>query len=157
VDVLLSALSILPAARRPTATLVGEGRDLESFKRLSADLGLSATTHFTGRLPMSTAMQLGRILVMPSRNESFPYVVLEAAAAAIPMIASDVGGIAEILPREWLVPADNPAALAAAMADAMDHPDRLHLGALELQSTAKEKFSTTRMATETLAFYRQLL
>ena len=41
-------------------------------------------------------------MIVPSRNESFPYVVLEAAAAAVPLIATRVGGIPEVLPAEML-------------------------------------------------------
>ena len=51
---------------------------------------------FPGQLPVREAFKLGRVLVVPSRAESMPYIVLEAAGARVPMIATNVGGIPEI-------------------------------------------------------------
>ena len=48
-------------------------------------------------MPAREAFRLGRTLVVPSRAESLPYIVLEAAAAGLPLLASDVGGIPEIV------------------------------------------------------------
>jgi glycosyltransferase involved in cell wall biosynthesis len=99
VDILLEALALLPGA---TLTLVGDGPDLETYKTLAAKLGLSDTATFVGRMPMQKAVNLGRIMVLPSRFESFPYVVLETAGAGLPLITTAVGGIAEVVPRELL-------------------------------------------------------
>ncbi len=80
--------------------------------RWSGSLGLQDAVTFAGRLPAREAFRRGRVLVIPSRNESFPYVVLEAMAAGVPVFASDVGGIAEALPPECLVPATDVLAIA---------------------------------------------
>ena len=70
-------------------------------------------------------MTLGRIMVVPSRAESLPYVVLEAAASGMPLITTKVGGIPEIYGplSDTLVPPDDAGALARAIAQAIDQPD----------------------------------
>ena len=102
VDVLLHALAQLQrqrqgSARPVTAVIVGAGPDAEAFERLAHGLGLAQHVSFTGAMPAAEAFPLGRTLVVPSRAESFPYIVLEAAAAGLPLIATSVGGIPEIL------------------------------------------------------------
>ena len=62
-----------------------------------AGISVPAIRHFAGRLPIREAFTLGRIMVVPSRNESFPYVVLEAAAARIRDSEDEVFG--EVLTR----------------------------------------------------------
>ena len=69
---------------------------------------------------------MGRMLVIPSRAESLPYVVLEAAAAGLPIIATDVGGVPEIFGPQaaQLIPPDDIAALIGAITAAIDDPAR---------------------------------
>ncbi len=66
-------------------------------------------------MPARQAFALGRIMVVPSRAESFPYIVLEAAAAGKPLIATRVGGIPDMFGplAERLVPPDDRIALDA--------------------------------------------
>ena len=76
-------------------------------------------------MPVREAFKLGRVLVVPSRAESMPYVVLEAAGARVPMIATDVGGIPEIFGpyRDRLGPADDPADLQARIEATLAMPE----------------------------------
>jgi glycosyltransferase involved in cell wall biosynthesis len=99
VDLLLRALATLSGA---TLTLVGDGPAMDEYKALAATLGISDKARFMGRLPIAEAVKHGRIMVLPSRFESFPYVVLETAAASLPMITTAVGGIPEVVPRLML-------------------------------------------------------
>jgi glycosyltransferase involved in cell wall biosynthesis len=99
VDILLQALAKLPGA---TLTLVGDGPAMDEYKQLAANIGIAGHTRFMGRLPMYEAVKHGRIMVLPSRFESFPYVVLETAAASLPMITTAVGGIPEVVPHSLL-------------------------------------------------------
>lgn len=115
VDVLLRALASgsAPAERPLRLVLVGAGPDRDALDALARDLGLGGQVTFAGPLPAREAFALGRVLVIPSRAESLPYVALEAAAAQVPIVATRVGGIPEILgvDRHRLVPPDDPAAL----------------------------------------------
>ena len=110
---------------------------IAEFKNLAETLGLGTSVEFPGRLPTAQALKRGRLLVLPSRAESFPYVVLEAAAGRVPMIASDVGGIPEILPAKNLCPPDNPEALARHIEMALAIPAAIAEDAKALSESAK--------------------
>ena len=84
VDVLLKALALVRRKRALTACLVGDGPDVEEFQKLTETLGLGTSVTFPGRLPTAQALKRGRLLILPSRAESFPYVVLEAVAGEFP-------------------------------------------------------------------------
>jgi glycosyltransferase involved in cell wall biosynthesis len=121
VDILLRALAQIPNA---TATLVGDGPSMDEYKALTKELGIQNRTDFKGRLPMVEAVKFGRIMVLPSRFESFPYVVLETAAAGLPLITSNVGGIAEVVPRHLLCEPLTPDELAKRMTALLNDPEK---------------------------------
>src|SRR5205085_1447176 len=117
VDVLIEAIARLHAAKKPArAVLVGGGPDAAAFRALAQQRGLSDAITFPGPMPARTAFALGRILAVPSRAESLPYIVLEALAAGMPTIATKVGGIPEIYgaAHDRLIPPGDVDALAAA-------------------------------------------
>ena len=121
VDVLISALERLAASgRRISATITGDGVDRAEFEAQAKTAGLSGSICFTGALAARKAFRLGRLMVVPSRAESFPYIILEAIAAHKPLIASKVGGIGEVLPPDALVPPGNAEKLATAITAALD-------------------------------------
>lgn len=153
VDVLLRALASIPNA---TLTLVGDGRDQAIFEKLAGELKLEGRAYFAGRKPFPEAMGLGRTLVLPSRHESFPYVVLEAMAAEIPMIASNVGGIPEALPDSCMVPPANVNPLAEAMRRAISASQQMAGTAKALQKQALAKFNAADMAKNVCTFYQSL-
>lgn len=155
VDVLLRALARLAPKRPASATIVGAGPDAEKFKAQAAALGLDSLVRFTGALPAREAFELGRIMTVPSRAESFPYIVLEAAAAGLPLIATSVGGIPEIVAgtdTALIAPGDD-AVLAEAIAAALDDPDAARARAARLKANVHDKFNVAGMAGAVLAFY----
>ena len=109
---------------------------------------------------MREAFKLGRVLVVPSRAESLPYIVLEAAGARVPMIATNVGGIPEIYGpyRDRLGPPDDPADLQArieatlAMSDAERQAE-----AADLAAYVAERFSIQTMVNSVMAGYAEAL
>jgi len=98
-------------------------------------------------------------MVVPSRAESFPYVVLETAAAGKPMIATRVGGIPEIFGTlsDALVPADDVNALAAAIARTLDDPGAAEALAQRLQTSVAGAFTVRTMVDGVMAAYQTAL
>lgn len=159
-DVLMKALAMLKqTGRRVSATIAGDGPDGPQLKELAQALGIADQVRFVGHQPVREALAMGRILVVPSRAESLPYVVLEAAAAGMPVVASRVGGIPEIFGAEAhrLVPAENTEALAGAVGAALDDPEQLRRLAQTTSARVRCGFSADAMVEGGLAAYREAL
>jgi glycosyltransferase involved in cell wall biosynthesis len=160
VDLLLDALaSLRRSGRAVTLTIVGDGPDAEALRAQAAGLDLTEAVRFAGYRPAREAFSLGRILVLPSRNESLPYVVLEAAAAGVPVIATRVGGIPEIFGplSHRLVPPEDSAALATATAAAIDDPAGLRAATDIIRERVRQLFSLETMVAGVLDAYREAL
>ncbi|MBV8471789.1 MAG: glycosyltransferase, partial [Hyphomicrobiales bacterium] len=129
IDTLLEAIALIGRARgaAPSAVLVGSGPDEAMLTARAKELGVASLVAFRAPMPIREAFALGRILVVPSRAESMPYVVLEGAAARVPMIATNVGGIPEIYGpfRDQLGPSDDPQALSARIERMLAAPPEL--------------------------------
>jgi len=102
------------------AVLYGDGPDRRMFEEQAGRLGILHQVHFPGPSPARKAFATGRVLTVPSWAESFPYIVLEAGAASLPMVATNVGGIAEIFGPDAgaLIPPRSATALADALKQA---------------------------------------
>ena len=95
-DVLIEAVAELhKAGRKVTLAMAGDGEEGAKLRELVTTLGLDGSVRFLGHTPARQAFVHGRQMVVPSRADSLPYVVIEAGGAGIPMIASGVGGIPE--------------------------------------------------------------
>jgi glycosyltransferase involved in cell wall biosynthesis len=156
VDVMLRALRRLRDEWPATAVLVGSGLHADRFKALARDLGLETAVRFPGAMPAARAFPLGRTLVVPSLKESFPYVVLEGAAAGLPLVATDVGGIPEMVAGTdtTLVPPGDDRALADQMrATILDRAAAL-AKAGRLRTAITSRFTVDRMTANILDFYQ---
>jgi glycosyltransferase involved in cell wall biosynthesis len=126
-DVLIDAMPIVlrqfPDAR---FELVGSGSELESLQARARAQGVSHAITFLGhRDDVSACLSANDIFVLPSRSEAFPNAVLEAMASSMPIVASRVGGIPELIEdghTGFLVPAGNPQALADRVCRLMANP-----------------------------------
>jgi glycosyltransferase involved in cell wall biosynthesis len=120
-----------------------------------ARLTLGDTIRFRSAMPARAAMALGRVMVVPSRAESLPYVVLEAAAAEKPLVATNVGGIPEIYGplADALVPPGDAAALARTIAQRLDDPAASGTLAQQLRTRVASSFSLDAMVDGVLAGY----
>ena len=155
IDVLLRALAAVRAERNATLTIVGEGADRSALMALSDELGLDRAVRFVGSKPAREAFSMGRCIVVPSRKESLPYVVLEAAAAGLPLIATDVGGIPEIVHGSdtRLISSDDVDGLATAITDVMNQPGQVAARAKRLRQLVAERFTVKAMTDDICAFY----
>jgi glycosyltransferase involved in cell wall biosynthesis len=156
VDLLLHAIAQPFGVKAATATIVGVGPDAAEFRALADSLGLGARVSFPGAMPAAHAFALGQILVMPSRAESFPYIVLEAAAATVPLVATAVGGIPEIVAGTdtTLVAPDDVGALRAAIAQTLADPVAAQARAERLRTRIEARFTVERMSRDILSFYQ---
>jgi len=156
VDVLIDAIALLRSrGRAVTATLVGAGPERDMFLAQVGRLKLDDAIRFPGAMPARQALALGRVMVVPSRIESLPYIVLETAASGKPLIATKVGGIPEIYgPLSGnLVPAEDAPALAEAIGRSLDQPTEAAAAAATLRARVAASFSLPAMADGVLNAY----
>ncbi len=155
VDVFLRALAQQQSASPARAIIVGSGPDEKHLKRLARRLGLADKVAFAGSQPARTAFVRARCVVIPAREESLPYIVIEAAAAQMPIIATSAGGIPEItgdisIP---LVPPGDVDALATQLQAFLADSGPYLRHAVELQQHVADVFSTVMMTREVVDFY----
>jgi glycosyltransferase involved in cell wall biosynthesis len=156
-DLLIDAVARLRADGKPvTLTLAGDGEELDALKAQIQKLGLGEAVRFIGHVKARYGFSKGNLLVVPSRGDSMPYVVIEAAAAGIPMVAANVGGIPEIFGtlNDALFAPNIVGAMADAIETALDDPE----AALERAKSLRERiflhFSQKAMVEGVLAGYR---
>lgn len=158
VDTLIDALASLAGqGRRISLLAVGAGPDEAELRERASKAGLDGRVTFSGARPIRDVLGRAKVLVAPSRKESLPYVVLEAAAAGQPIITTRVGGIPEIFGSESgrLAPPDDPGALAAAIVDMLDAPPEVVArDAATLRDIVAAGFSLDHMVDGVLSAYR---
>jgi glycosyltransferase involved in cell wall biosynthesis len=140
------------------AVMVGDGDDLPSYKAQVIQRGLGQQVTFHPAMPARRAFALGKTIVVPSRAEAMPYIVLEALAAGMPMIATSVGGIPEILgsTSNALIAPGSSDALAARIVEATRNPEALR-DAMPSQEALQNRFGVDVMAREIeQAYYASL-
>ncbi|WP_027522864.1 glycosyltransferase family 4 protein [Bradyrhizobium sp. Ec3.3] len=156
-DLLVDAVARLHAqGRNVTLTLGGDGEEMAALKAQVEKLGLAGSIRFIGHVKARYGFSKGRLLVVPSRGDSMPYVVIEAGAAGIPMIAAKVGGIPEIFDAESsaLFAPSNAEAMAEAIGAALDDPQATAQRAARLRQRISAHFSQQAMVDGVLAGYR---
>lgn len=157
-DLLVDAVAELRAKGTPvTLTLAGDGEETATIKAQVERLGLTREIRFIGHVQARHGFAQGRLLVVPSRGDSMPYVVIEAAAAGVPMIAANIGGIPEIFGphHDALFTANAPSAIAAAITAAMANSDATLARAKALRERIFLHFSQNSMVEGVIAGYRE--
>jgi glycosyltransferase involved in cell wall biosynthesis len=160
VDVFLHACDALRRRGRTfSALVVGDGPELERLLALRSELGLSDVVTFQPSTPAVRSVYAAvNALVIPSRSEGLPNVLLEALAEDLPVVATAVGGVPEVLrdPMAGLVvPPEDPGALADAMLRVIDVAGAP--GAREARQACVERFSLDARARAHVALYRELV
>jgi glycosyltransferase involved in cell wall biosynthesis len=141
VEVLLEALQ--PGMR---LLIAGDGEHRAALERKAAELGINPQIRFLGRCGAGRVRRLlngAAALVVPSTYEGMPLVVLEAMEAGIPVVASRVSGIPEVVEdgrTGWLVPPEDPRALAAALNEVLERPEEARRRGEEGRRRVDERF-----------------
>ncbi len=145
-DVLLEAFARIADGRPRTRCLfVGDGPMRRELERSASRRGIDRRVRCVGAVPLAAMpswLRAADLLVVPSRSEGIPNVLLEASACGTPWIATDVGGTRELLAAEdaphRLVPPENPMALARAIVGALDRPRAAELPAASWEESASD-------------------
>jgi glycosyltransferase involved in cell wall biosynthesis len=158
-DLLIDAVARLRADGKPvTLTLAGDGEEIDSLKGQIQQHGLAGAIRFIGHVKARYGFSKGKLLVVPSRGDSMPYVVIEAAAAGIPMVAANVGGIPEIFGThtDALFAPNLVGAMADAIETALDDPPATLARAKSLRERIFMHFSQKAMVEGVLAGYHEV-
>ncbi len=133
------------------------GQGEEQLRRLAGELGLGERVRFLGiRSDVPDLLGASDLFVLPSLWEGLGLVFLEAMAAALPIVATTVSAIPEVVEdgeSGWLVAPSDPDALAAAITTALDDPDERRRRGQAGAARLAERFGLDRMIDETLAVY----
>lgn len=161
-DVAIMALARI-RVRHPDAVLVdlGLGSQRDELLALAKAQGVADAVYLAGSVgDVTDWLRRAEVFVHPARWEGFGLALLEAMLAGLPVVASDVSSIPEIVEdgsTGLLVPSDDVMRLAAAVCDLLDEPARARsLGAAGL-ARARSEFSVAAMAERTMAVYAQAL
>jgi glycosyltransferase involved in cell wall biosynthesis len=160
-DVFLDAVAKLEQryGRKVTANVIGQAEEPERYRALASSLGIADRVTFSEPMPAREAFAGARAIVVPSRAESMPYVVLEAIAAGMPIVATRVGGIPEIFgpAADQLVAPGDSGALAQAIEDMLAHPERIAADVAARRDWLHPRFNIEAMQNQIEALYRDIL
>lgn len=159
VDVLVRALGRMPESYR--LVLVGEGPQRDELRQLVGELGLSERVYFAGFLrDPNTVVGAADIVVVPSLwYEAFGRVVVEAMALGVPVLASRIGGMAELFDdgvEGWYAPPNDPAALASVLARFDTDRETLRLAGVAARRLVKTRYSLDRVQQQYSELYTTL-
>ena len=139
--------------------LAGDGEERASLEALVTRLGLGAHVAFLGWRSDLPALYGGMdLFVLTSLNEGTPVSLIEAMAAGVPVVATAVGGVPDVIEdgvSGVLIPPREPEAVAAAITDALLRPGRAACMAARARSVVRERFHSVRLVQETETMYRQ--
>lgn len=154
---LLAALARLAGRHDFRCAIAGDGPERAALEAHAAKLGLSGRVVFLGeRSDVDRLLPAFDVFTLSSREEGIPNALLEAMAAARPCVATRVGGNAEVLEdgrTGWLVPAQDPEALAGALAEALSRPDEAARRGAAARRAMLEERSIEAMVRRHEAFY----
>ena len=137
-----------------------DGAYLNYLKDMAQELGVNQSVNFLGhRADIPQLLTLSDLLVLPSYTEGLPLVILEAMAAGLPVVATPVGGIPEVVIHQetgFLVPVENVQALGDAILRLLQNPLlRNEMGNKGLEMV-NENFSLEKMCGEVFDIYEKV-
>ncbi|MGO9340671.1 MAG: glycosyltransferase [Terracidiphilus sp.] len=164
-DVFIRAAAMVveqfPMARFSIGGAVLEQDFFSELQALVQELNLAGKFHFDGEVTnLHQYLAAADIFVLPSRSEGFSNAIVEAMAASLPVVATDVGGNAEAVEdgiSGFLVPSDDPDALSAAILRMLSDPSQAHAMGVAGRNLVAEKFTTEAMMNRITTAYAKLL
>jgi len=146
------------AGRPLSALMIGDGPDRDKYRDMMVERGLGKRISMLPAMRVQEAFTMSDKVIVPSRAEAMPYIVLEALGAGKTVIASRVGGIPEVLGKDSpaLVTAGDSGDLARVMAAALARPEWGH-ETMPPTEAVKAVFSAPVMAKEVLKLYYELI
>ena len=156
-DILIRAFAEVLRGKPARIVIMGEGEERQELKELAVALDVQHQVNFAGFVP-NAREHLGQfdIFTLTSRTEGLPYTLLEAGVASLPVVASRVGGIPEVITNNetgLLVTKENVSELSQALLKLFNDKElRMKLGA-NLHTKVENEFGLKQMLTATLASY----
>jgi glycosyltransferase involved in cell wall biosynthesis len=163
VDVLLRSLPLILRHHEVVLKIIGSGPRLAEYRALALKLGIGEQVRFLGFVEheeMPSHYQDADLFVLPSRRESFGLVLAEAMACGLPVVATKVGAIPEVVEdglTGLLVPADDPGALADAVVSLLSDPPRMQAMGTAGIEKIRERFTWDKVAQRVLDGYHSVL
>jgi glycosyltransferase involved in cell wall biosynthesis len=158
---LFQAMVSLKARHPMCALIVGGGRRQAEMRQLAESLGLGESVHFLGqRQDVPDLLRAMDIFVLPSYSEGVSLALLEAMAAGLPVIATAVGGLPEVVTdgeTGWLIPPRDPAALAGALTRLLADPALARQLGAKAREQVREHYSLDRLGREINEIYGELV
>jgi glycosyltransferase involved in cell wall biosynthesis len=154
VDIILEALA--QASDAPGLDIAGDGEKRTEYEELATHLGLESVVTFHGLLTkpeLAALMRSARLFVLGSRYENNPCVVLEALVSGLPVVATRVGGVPELVDETngMLVEPGDPERLACAIAEALGRPFDRH----QIARRAREQYGRDHVGAQLAEVYEE--
>ncbi len=158
IEVLLDAMVSLPGVH---LAVIGDGDQREMLVGRSAELGLAGRVHFVGWSPdVPAALSDLDVVALTSRNEGTPVALIEALAAARPVVATDVGGVSHVVKHGvtgWLAPSGDAEAVAELIRHTLDARDESAAMAVAGREDVRTRFGKDRLIVDIRALYTDLV
>jgi len=141
--------------------LIGDGPERPHIQQLVKEMGLAADVHFLGEQDqLEPLFFCTDLFLLPSEQESFGLTALEAMNCGVPVVASDVGGLPEVIVHGetgFLLPLGDIAGMAAAAVELLGDPARLTLFRTQARRRAEQHFDAVQIIPQYEALYEELL
>jgi glycosyltransferase involved in cell wall biosynthesis len=158
---LRAALKVIRIYPKAIFLLVGDGTERPNLEKTASSLGIKNSVIFAGmRKDVPEILSILNVFVLPSLNEGLPMALLEAHAARIPVVATRVGAIPDVLEdgvTGILIPPKDPQAIAEAIIMILSDKQLASGIAQKGFERVRDNFSSEKMANKYLSIYRELL
>jgi N-acetyl-alpha-D-glucosaminyl L-malate synthase BshA len=157
----LGVFALLRKTRRCELALIGDGPDRPAMERLAQELGIASSVTFLGeRLDFADVLRRARVFLLPSAAESFGLAALEALSCGVPVVASRVGGLPEVVDdgvTGFLRPAGDIEAMAEAAGRVLDDGALRTRMSVAARAVAVERFRLAPAVDRYEAYYQRVL